>query len=176
MFVRNTLKLLAKFPDIGRSRSLAGPNCQRLGWERFTDPRGQKFEIVERIELDDERFVVAVRYGKLVGRFAKVYQFIEAIETRELRIVSLGSYRNRFRAAEEGRIYHLDLYTADAHSTLGFFDTVPEYDVVRARAFKVFEGNSTSQETLKEFMAQLGRPLTPREKRVLRQKYGDQLN
>jgi hypothetical protein len=43
--------------------------------------------------------------------------------------------------AADGRLYHLDGYAPDgSHSTYGFFESLPDYEIVREMALEVFSG------------------------------------
>ena len=52
------------------------------------------------------------------------------------RDVSFGSYGLTNAMSENGRMYHLDLYEAGTHATLGFFQEVISYEDARAAAMK----------------------------------------
>jgi tetratricopeptide (TPR) repeat protein len=61
--------------------------------------------------------------------------------------ISLGSYDSTTEIARElgeipknERLYHLDEYTDNRHSTYGFFKTKPDYDKVRSMVLSVLEG------------------------------------
>lgn len=61
--------------------------------------------------------------------------------------ISLGSYdstteiaRELGEIAKDQRLYHLDEYTDNRHSTYAFFKTKPEYEEVRSMVLSVLEG------------------------------------
>jgi hypothetical protein len=44
---------------------------------------------------------------------------------------------------KEARLYHLDRYDKGVHSTLGFFEEQPSYEVVRKAVVDALEGRSS---------------------------------
>lgn len=113
--------------------------CEPLGWTQFLLSGEQEFGLVERFPLDEERFVIAVEYGELVGEYAKVFLFLEATEECDLSALSLGSYELTNMLSDNGRVYHLDLYEPNLHTTINFYSTIPEYAELKAIALEIFQ-------------------------------------
>lgn len=104
----------------------------------------------ERLEVAGLK-VMAFEHFELKGPRALRYAFIVLDESgdREARRISLGSYdftndvwaeSNKEKAAQGGRLFHLDGYSPGGHATYGFYHPEPTYDEVRAAVIKILEG------------------------------------
>jgi len=117
----------------------AAQACEPLGWKEYLSAGEQDYEVVEKVPLSGEEYILAVRFGELKGEVAKLYLFIEAEGECYKRAFSVGSYEaTNSIYTGPGRLYHLDLYEPDAHSTLGFDDTAPTFEAMREKAIELF--------------------------------------
>ena len=77
--------------------------------------------------------------------WAVFYRFVVLDDQgRQASVLSLGSYQatneimwETGQLARDKRLYHLDRYEGDTHSTYAFFEEMPEYDSVRARVIEI---------------------------------------
>ena len=114
-------------------------SCTPLGWGRFISPGPQDYEVVERIDLGEERLVIGVRFGAPTGNYAKLALFMLVEGECDLAVISQGSYALTNMAGEEP-VFHLDLYEPDSHSTLEMMRSPLSYEQVRDRAVAHFTG------------------------------------
>ena len=70
----------------------ADRKCKRSAFLPFVVPKKGAFEVVVNYKVGENRVVSAMRYPKLIGKYAKVYQFLEINNGCIARSVSLGSY------------------------------------------------------------------------------------
>ncbi len=105
----------------------------------------------DQFRVQDKK-VLVFEYFEPKGEWRIFYRFsvLDAARNEQL-FYSLGSYeattrilREAHKIAADARIYHLDKYEdrANVHSTYGFFDTKPDYDVVRQRVVDALSGKS----------------------------------
>ncbi len=119
---------------LGAAAQVAAPGeCVMESWGGFLAPEPQTFQRREQIETDAGP-VYAIEFGELKGEYAKVFLFLLDGENCFTKAVSFGSYALTNMLAEEGRIYHLDLYLPGEHVTLGFFDQPIPYEQAREMA------------------------------------------
>ena len=119
------------------SSGQAFAECNLIGWDNFLAPGAQEYEVVENAELEDGSTMFGVKFGTMVGEYAKVYLFLQSLGDSDLAIVSLGSYAT-FNLLSDEPVYHLDHYQAESHSTLDWFNAVPKYSDTRKTAIEVF--------------------------------------
>lgn len=140
---RLTTLFLTLFPLAAFAQTDAQPlGCADESWGAYISPGPQEFERREVISLDENRDIIVIEFGALEGEFAKLFIFLEDNGACFTRAVSVGSYAftNMF-AAESGqdRVYHIDLYEYESHSTLDMRDTPPSYAEARAIALRVLQ-------------------------------------
>jgi hypothetical protein len=119
--------------------AMAEARCATDRWGRFLNPEPQTYEIREVISDDPAATIVSFVFGELQGDYAKVWLFTRFEGDCMTNAVSLGSYAYLLDPAQPDapRTYHLDLYAPDTHATLGFYDTKPGYEEIRAAAVEV---------------------------------------
>ncbi|HEV2706659.1 MAG TPA: hypothetical protein VGV59_12085 [Pyrinomonadaceae bacterium] len=110
----------------------------------------QPFYCRERLRVNG-REVMAFEHFELKGARALRYVFVVLDDTgraEDFRI-SLGSYdltnsmwasRNQEKAAQGGRLFHLDGYYKWGHATYGMYHPEPSYDEVRKTVVAILEG------------------------------------
>lgn len=109
----------------------------------------QGFYVREQHQVDMGK-VFVLEYFELKGERARKYVFkVQDPKTGKNKMdVSLGSYNSTTQISRElgdigpnDRVYHLDGYTPDAtHYTYAFYNSEPQYDVVRKLVYKVLLG------------------------------------
>ena len=112
-------------------------DCPDIGWHNYLSPGEQTWTRHELIEIDGNRDMVSIVFDTLQGDYAKVFMFLEYRKDGcLLRAVSHGSYG--YLGAEQGVVYHLDLYSPGFHSTLYIGEGQLTYEAVRAQSLEVF--------------------------------------
>ena len=118
-----------------------------------------KFDVIDSFLAGDYK-VVAMKYHKMEGDFAKRYHFLAQKEKNgRPKAISLGSYPKLNKALQaigdikEGeQVFHLDGYDGKRHYTFGFLNSEPSYESVRKEVIKLlsnddFEKDSQSSQT-----------------------------
>ncbi|MEM9211399.1 MAG: hypothetical protein AAGA63_07925, partial [Pseudomonadota bacterium] len=98
-------------------------------WGKFTNPGNQDFEVFEKIDLEDGSHATGIKFHGLKGPYAKKYAFVHFRDECVVQFVSLGRYSGGGFFSNSN--FHLDFYTADFHSTLGFYKRAPSYKKIR---------------------------------------------
>jgi len=117
--------------------------CVIEQWPAFLGPGEQDFEMREQLATDAGE-IWAIEFGPPAGEYAKVYLFFLVHGGCERKVFSVGSYgyqndfaRARGEIGEGERVYHLDLYEPEGHSTLEFRYDRPPYAEMRERALNL---------------------------------------
>jgi hypothetical protein len=112
-------------------------------WPDFLGPGPQEHQVREKLESDAGE-IYAIQFGPLAGEYAKVFLFFLVYDGCERKVFSVGSYNYMTELARESgaigpeaRRYHLDLYTPEKHTTLGFRGEVPRYEEMREMALNL---------------------------------------
>jgi len=116
--------------------------CADESWAAYLSPGPQTFERREIIAIAPDRNIIAIEFGPLAGDFAKVFMFLEDNGTCYTRVVFVGSYAfTNDMALELGRerVYHIDLYEFESHSTLDMRNAPPSYEEARALALNALQ-------------------------------------
>jgi hypothetical protein len=151
-------------PEDWRARSKVIQACQALGDTARRDRERAELLALHRAggdpELAEERYfcceqfevggrpVVAHEVFEPAGPLRVFYAFLVGHPDGTLEgRYSLGSYdfttepaRERGEIGPDERIYHLDWYAGNLHSTLGFYGVLPDYDQVRAHVVAALTG------------------------------------
>ena len=113
--------------------------CAIGSWPRFLSPGPQEPLHVENIDLEN-RVIRVFKFDELVGEYAKLFIFLEDDGYCFRRVFSVGSYTLTASLKTDGpRLYHADLYLANKHATIGFFEGPPSYEEVRKRALEILK-------------------------------------
>ncbi len=113
--------------------------CVSQTWARFLTPAPQNPIARETIETE-AGMVRVFEFDALKGEFAKLYIFVLFGETCATKAYVIGSYSFTANSGPEGtRVFHADLYTPQAHFTMGFFDGPPAYADIRGDALEALQ-------------------------------------
>jgi len=117
--------------------------CVIEQWPAFLGPGDQEFQMREKL-VTDAGEIWAIQFGPLVGEYAKVYLFFLVHDGCERKVFSVGSYqyltdfaRQRGEISANDRVYSLDLYEPEQHTTLEMRYDVPPYEELRERALNL---------------------------------------
>lgn len=117
--------------------------CVIEQWPAFLGPGEQDFQMREKLQTDAGE-IWAIEFGPLIGEYAKVYLFFLVHDGCERKVFSVGSYqyltdfaRQRGEIGEDRRVYSLDLYEPEQHTTLEMRYDVPPYAEMRERALNL---------------------------------------
>lgn len=117
--------------------------CVIEQWPAFLAPGDQQFEMREKLETDAGE-IWAIVFGPPVGEYAKAYLFFLVHGGCERKVFSVGTYaylndfaKARGEIGEGQRVYHLDLYEPEKHTTLEMRYDVPSYEEMRERALNI---------------------------------------
>jgi hypothetical protein len=117
--------------------------CVLEQWPAFLAPGPQEHNMREKLETDAGE-IWAIEFGPLDGEYAKVFLFFLVHEGCERKVFSVGSYgylndfaRARGEIGEGERVYHLDLYEPEKHTTLEMRYDPPGYEEMRERALNL---------------------------------------
>ena len=118
----------------------AGRVCVEQTWGRFLAPGPQEPIPVEQVQTKAGA-VGVFRFDALKGDFAKLYIFVLFGEDCARRAYVVGSYEMTAATGPAGkpRLYHADLYTPQAHFTMGFFEGPPAYEDIRGAALEALQ-------------------------------------
>lgn len=127
-------------PAAGQERP---EGCVIEQWPAFLAPGPQEHRLRESLETDAGT-IHAIEFGPLAGEYAKVFLFFLEHGGCERKVFSVGSYgymndfaRQRGEIGAGERVYHLDLYEPERHSTLEMRYDRPGYAEMRERALNV---------------------------------------
>lgn len=117
-------------------------------WARFLAPGPQKLEKIETIH-SPQGDILAFRLAPLEGEYAKLYVMMLDDTNCFAKAAIVGSYaktqsfhaeRQKADGKPVTRLYHIDLYEGDRHSTLGFLDgEAPRYESVKPRLLEALK-------------------------------------
>ncbi len=116
--------------------------CQMKSWMKFLNPGPQSVKKAEKYNLGN-KVIQSYKFDKIKGGTAKLFLFAEVADGCFVRVVSLGSYEATTQISREmgdikktQRLYHMDLYAPNSHSTLGFFKKPLSYEAAKDIANK----------------------------------------
>ncbi|UYV36686.1 hypothetical protein N4R57_17060 [Rhodobacteraceae bacterium D3-12] len=142
--IRIVLAVIAAFAVSGPVRA----GCVMDHWGRFLAPEPQTLEKIETIH-SPKGDILAFRLSPFTGEYAKLYVLMLDDSNCLTKAAIVGSYAKtqKFHAEKlkaEGkpvtRLFHMDLYDGDQHSTLGFLEgDAPSYESVKARLIKALQ-------------------------------------
>lgn len=113
--------------------------CVEQTWGRFLSPGPQEPVASEQVETAAGT-VRVFEFDALKGQFAKLYIFLLFGEDCITKAYVIGSYSFTANSGPEGvRVFHADLYTPQAHFTMGFFDGPPAYEAIRKGALEALQ-------------------------------------
>lgn len=117
--------------------------CVIEQWPAFLAPGPQSHAVRETLETDAGE-IHAIEFGAPEGEYAKLFLFFLVHDGCERKVFSVGSYgyvndfaRQRGEIGEGERVYHLDLYEPESHTTLEMRYDRPGYAEMRERALNV---------------------------------------
>jgi hypothetical protein len=126
----------------------AAPNNQKIcpldqAWYTFLNPAPQKETLIERIPLNGKE-IYAFKFDALKGPYAKLYVFLRDNGTCFEKAVSVGSYAltNSIMLDDdnaEKRLFHIDIYDPQSHSTYAIGIPKPNYKEARKMAIKLLK-------------------------------------
>lgn len=130
---------------MGHAAAAEQAGCVMPDWGMYLEASPQEPTLVEEIKTESG-VILAFRFDRLAGEYAKIFLFLLDGETCFRRAVSFGSYGFTNTYAQEkgdvgpdGRLYHGDLYEPGSHATLGFFKIPPTYEAARKIAISTLE-------------------------------------
>jgi tetratricopeptide (TPR) repeat protein len=142
-------KLIQAYQALGRIEERDTERTALIAWYKETGHTMGEVDLFcrEQFLVDQTRFMAFERFAPLGDR--KIF-FIFAVVTpegTEAFRYSLGSYEETTLVARElgeigaqERVYHLDQYGDDYHSTIAFFHTLPTYEQLREQVVAAFRG------------------------------------
>ncbi|MEH6631179.1 MAG: hypothetical protein V7776_10140 [Halopseudomonas aestusnigri] len=116
-------------------------------WGNFLTPGVQLYEKGVNFKTDTHSFM-PITYGELKGPVAKLYTFFVTDLQKNCIVaaISVGSYnvtteasRASGRIGPDERLYHVDDYRVNSHSTLGMMKIKPSYDSVKTFVIDMFK-------------------------------------
>ncbi|HUF87427.1 MAG TPA: hypothetical protein VMM59_08595 [Thermohalobaculum sp.] len=136
--------MLAGMPVAGPAQEQERPEgCVIEQWPAFLAPGPQEHSVRETLETDAGA-IHAIEFGPPAGEYAKLFLFFLVHDGCERKVFSVGSYgymndfaRERGEIGEGGRVYHLDLYEPERHTTLEMRYDRPGYAEMRERALNL---------------------------------------
>jgi len=117
--------------------------CVIEQWPAFLAPGEQGHDLREKLATDAGE-IWAIEFGPPKGEYAKVFLFFLVHGGCERKVFSVGTYgylndfaKARGEIGEGQRVYHLDLYEPEKHTTLEMRYDKPTYEEMRERALNV---------------------------------------
>jgi tetratricopeptide (TPR) repeat protein len=142
-------KLIQTYQAMGRIEERDTERTALLSWYEENGRAMGNVDLFcrEQFLVDQTRFMAFERFAPQGER--KIFYIFSVVtpEGTEAFRYSLGSYeettllaREQGETGPQDRIYHLDQYGDDYHSTVSLFHTLPTYEEVRERVVAAFRG------------------------------------
>ena len=117
--------------------------CVIEQWPAFLAPGPQDHHVRETL-VTDAGEIYAIEFDDLEGEYAKLYLFFLVHDGCERKVMSVGSYgymndfaRERGEIGADDRLYHIDLYEPEKHTTLEVHYDRPDYAAMREKALNL---------------------------------------